>query len=113
MTTASTCNSPTTAPTSSATPACRPATRQTPYRAATVRERFSRPPRCSRPNPPTPRRIESLTTPGPAGSLEAMLEEPDDREPRAVALVCHPHPLYGGTMLNKVVYQIGRASCRE
>jgi hypothetical protein len=54
------------------------------------------------------RRIESLTIPGPAGSLEARLEEPDHREPRAAALVCHPHPLYGGTMLNKVVHRLAR-----
>jgi len=54
------------------------------------------------------RRIESLSLAGPAGSLEALLEEPDDREPRLAALVCHPHPLYGGTMHNKVVYRIAR-----
>ena len=55
-----------------------------------------------------PRRIESLTIPGPIGALEAMIEEPDDREPRLAALICHPHPLYGGTMLNKVVYRLAR-----
>jgi uncharacterized protein len=54
------------------------------------------------------RRIESLSLAGPAGSLEALLEEPDDQEPRLAAIVCHPHPLYGGTMLNKVVYRIAR-----
>jgi uncharacterized protein len=54
------------------------------------------------------RRIESLSLAGPAGRLEALLEEPDDREPRVAALVCHPHPLYGGTMHNKVVYRIAR-----
>ena len=54
------------------------------------------------------RRIESLTLPGPVGALEALLEEPDGREPRLAALVCHPHPLYGGTMHNKVVYRIAR-----
>lgn len=55
-----------------------------------------------------PRRIESLTIPGPVGALECMIEEPDDRGPRVAALVCHPHPLYGGTMLNKVVYRLAR-----
>jgi uncharacterized protein len=55
-----------------------------------------------------PRRIESHSIAGPAGVLEAMLEEPDDREPRLAAMVCHPHPLYGGTMHNKVVYRIAR-----
>jgi uncharacterized protein len=54
------------------------------------------------------RRIESLTLAGPAGGLEALLEEPDDCEPRMAAVVCHPHPLYGGTMHNKVVYRIAR-----
>jgi uncharacterized protein len=54
------------------------------------------------------RRIESHSIPGPAGRLEAMLEEPDGREPAMAAVVCHPHPLFGGTMLNKVVYRIAR-----
>lgn len=55
-----------------------------------------------------PRRIESLSLAGPAGALEALLEEPEDGEPRLAAVVCHPHPLYGGTMHNKVVYRIAR-----
>jgi alpha/beta superfamily hydrolase len=55
-----------------------------------------------------PRRIESLFIDGPAGRLESLLEEPDDRDPVEAALVCHPHPLYGGTMHNKVVYRIAR-----
>jgi alpha/beta superfamily hydrolase len=54
------------------------------------------------------RRIESLNLAGPVGALEALLEEPDHREPRMAAVVCHPHPLYGGTMHNKVVYRIAR-----
>jgi uncharacterized protein len=52
------------------------------------------------------RKIESLFIPGPAGRLEAILEEPEDRAPREAVLVCHPHPRYGGTMHNKVVYRI-------
>ncbi len=55
-----------------------------------------------------PRRIESHFIPGPAGRLEALLEEPEDREPVECALVCHPHPQHGGTMHNKVVYRIAR-----
>jgi uncharacterized protein len=55
-----------------------------------------------------PRRIESLVLDGPAGKLEALLEEPEDREPRHAVLVCHPHPQFGGTMHNKVVYRIAR-----
>jgi uncharacterized protein len=55
-----------------------------------------------------PRRIESLFLPGPAGRLEALLEEPETEEPTKAALVCHPHPKGGGTMHNKVVYRIAR-----
>jgi alpha/beta superfamily hydrolase len=55
-----------------------------------------------------PRRIESLFVAGPAGRLEALLEEPEDATPREIALVCHPHPQHGGTMHNKVVYRIAR-----
>src|ERR1700709_2861723 len=54
------------------------------------------------------RRIESPLIQGPAGKLEALLEEPQEAEPREVALVCHPHPQHGGTMHNKVVYHIAR-----
>jgi alpha/beta superfamily hydrolase len=51
--------------------------------------------------------------PGPAGALEALLEEPEDGDPREACLVCHPHPLYGGTMRNKVVYRMARALRRS
>jgi uncharacterized protein len=54
------------------------------------------------------RKIESLFLPGPAGRLEALLEEPEDTAPKEAALVCHPHPQHGGTMHNKVVYRIAR-----
>ncbi|HYL38552.1 MAG TPA: alpha/beta family hydrolase [Bryobacteraceae bacterium] len=59
-----------------------------------------------------PRRIESLFMPGPAGRLEALLEEPEDQAPREAVMVCHPHPQHGGTMHNKVVYRIARAMRR-
>jgi len=55
-----------------------------------------------------PRRIESLFIDGPAGRLEALMEEPEHGEPVEAALVCHPHPQHGGTMHNKVVYRIAR-----
>jgi uncharacterized protein len=45
---------------------------------------------------------------GPAGRLEALLEEPEEGSPSEAALVCHPHPQHGGTMHNKVVYRIAR-----
>jgi uncharacterized protein len=53
------------------------------------------------------RRIESLFLNGPAGRLEAICEETEG-ELREAALVCHPHPQYGGTMRNKVVHRISR-----
>jgi len=55
-----------------------------------------------------PRRIETLFLPGPAGKLEALLEEPEHTEPVEAVLVCHPHPQHGGTMHNKVVYRMAR-----
>jgi alpha/beta superfamily hydrolase len=60
-----------------------------------------------------PRRIESLSLAGPAGRLEALLEEPEDGAPRLCAVVCHPHPLFGGTMHNKVVYRLARGLRRS
>ncbi|MDQ2843601.1 MAG: hypothetical protein M3Y72_21680 [Acidobacteriota bacterium] len=54
------------------------------------------------------RRIESLFLEGEAGQIEALLEEPEHGEPLEVAVVCHPHPQFGGTMHNKVVYRLAR-----
>src|SRR5216684_7463408 len=46
---------------------------------------------------------------GPAGKLEAVLWTPPEVAPEMAALVCHPHPLFGGTMHNKVVFQAAKA----
>jgi uncharacterized protein len=46
---------------------------------------------------------------GPAGPLESVLWKPAAGAPARVALVCHPHPLFGGTLHNKVVYQTAKA----
>jgi alpha/beta superfamily hydrolase len=59
-------------------------------------------------------RAERLEIAGPAGPLQALVESPaaEAGEPPAVpafAVVCHPHPLYGGTLDNKVVYTVARA----
>ena len=43
---------------------------------------------------------------GPAGRIEALLQEREHEEPPFVAVVCHPHPLYGGTMHNKVAHRV-------
>jgi len=45
---------------------------------------------------------------GPAGRLEALLETESDPV-RAAAVCCHPHPTYGGTMHNTVVFRAARA----
>jgi alpha/beta superfamily hydrolase len=52
----------------------------------------------------------SLFLDGSAGRLEAILWAPiDSARPRFAALVCHPHPLFGGTMHNKVIYQTAKS----
>ena len=50
---------------------------------------------------------------GPAGRIEAQVDLPAPEQARAgTAIVCHPHPLHGGSMHNKVVVMIER-SLRE
>jgi uncharacterized protein len=51
-----------------------------------------------------------MLIPGAVGPLEALLEWDPKAAPRLVALVCHPHPKYGGTMHNKVVFRAAKAS---
>lgn len=46
---------------------------------------------------------------GPAGDLELLIEVPADRAPIAIAVCCHPHPLFGGTLTNKVIHTVARA----
>jgi uncharacterized protein len=55
-------------------------------------------------------KIERLTIPGPAGNLEALLEWNPEWTPHQLAIVCHPHPLFGGTMHNKVVFRAAKAA---
>lgn len=63
--------------------------------------------------------------PGPAGRLEALVDNPaarcttggaeagdPSRPPRAAIVLGHPHPLYGGTMHTKVLFQAAKAFCR-
>ena len=50
---------------------------------------------------------ENFLIPGPAGVLEALMESPSDYRPGdPIAVVCHPHSLYGGSMANKVVHMV-------
>ncbi len=52
--------------------------------------------------------IRSLVLTGPAGHLEALLNAGSPDATHA-AVVCHPHPLYGGTLHNKVVFHAMKA----
>jgi uncharacterized protein len=52
--------------------------------------------------------IRSLSLDGPAGRLEALLNA-GAADATHAALVCHPHPLYGGTLHNKVVFHTMKA----
>jgi uncharacterized protein len=53
---------------------------------------------------------ERVTLSGPAGDIEARIETPQDVAPAAAfGVICHPHPLFGGTLDNKVVYSLARA----
>ena len=52
---------------------------------------------------------QSLTLQGVAGSLEALRDVPPDGLVRGTVVIAHPHPLFGGTMQNKVVQTLARA----
>ena len=52
---------------------------------------------------------ERLRIAGPTGVLEAIVEDTGDSPGASYAVICHPHPLYGGTMENKVVTTLARA----
>jgi alpha/beta superfamily hydrolase len=49
---------------------------------------------------------------GPAGTLEVAIDQPAS-DPRGVAVVAHPHPLFGGSLHNKVVQTLARAFVQQ
>lgn len=51
---------------------------------------------------------ERHTIEGPAGALEMLVTRAEN--PVALAVICHPHPLHGGSMTNKVVHTLMRAA---
>jgi alpha/beta superfamily hydrolase len=55
------------------------------------------------------RTVRSFFLEGPAGRLEALWKQPESPRRDFAGLVCHPHPLYGGTMHNKVVHHTSLA----
>jgi alpha/beta superfamily hydrolase len=55
---------------------------------------------------------QKIRVAGPSGVIEALVDTPDPGESlelRGVAVIAHPHPLFGGTMDNKVVQTLARA----
>jgi uncharacterized protein len=53
-------------------------------------------------------RTQALGVSGPAGALQCAIDTPKGAA-RGLAVICHPHPLHGGTMDNKVVVTLARA----
>src|SRR5579864_2855767 len=65
-----------------------------------------------RPMATRPPQAQRLALAGPAGALQALLETPrpeGEPAPHAFGVVCHPHPLHGGALDNKVVWTVSRA----
>jgi hypothetical protein len=56
-------------------------------------------------------RSERRLVAGPAGRIEVVLDWPDTGAPAGVAHIAHPHPLYGGSLDNKVVSTLARTFC--
>jgi uncharacterized protein len=56
---------------------------------------------------------ERVTIPSGALSLEGVLQRPAEGEPAGIVIVCHPHPLYGGSMDNNVVDALCDAALQE
>ncbi len=52
---------------------------------------------------------QSITIPGPSGVLEALFDVPPNARADCIAVVCHPHPLHGGTMTNKVAHMLAKS----
>ena len=60
---------------------------------------------------PPPGESQALMARGPAGAIETLIATPREA-PRGACLVCHPHPLYGGAMSNKVVYSLASTASK-
>lgn len=54
----------------------------------------------------------TLLIPGKAGQIEAIMDMPENASTDTVAVICHPHPLFEGSMHNKVVSTLHRI-CKE
>ena len=58
-------------------------------------------------------RANKIVIPGPSGKLEGIIDCPPSGKMKAAAIICHPHPLYGGTMQNKVVHTLAKTFTAE
>ena len=58
--------------------------------------------------PFTPPRPQPLFIDGPVGKLQAIVEEPEHAPYQHYAVLCHLHPLHGGTMTNKIIHTLAR-----
>lgn len=58
---------------------------------------------------PAEARVRKVAIPSSIGPLEGVHEFVEGTDPRALAVVCHPHPLFAGTMHNKVVFRTAEA----
>lgn len=56
-----------------------------------------------------PPKVSKTLIAGSAGAIEVAAQVPESTALRAVAVVAHPHPLFGGTMDNKVITTVARA----
>lgn len=63
-------------------------------------------PAAREPRGPATSRLREVTFEGPAGVLEGLLQERDAHHHALTAVICHPHPLHGGTLHNKVVHRV-------
>jgi uncharacterized protein len=54
-------------------------------------------------------KVQTVLFAGPVGQLEGLLKLTEGQEPRGLVVVCHPHPLYHGSMHNKVTFAVADA----
>lgn len=64
------------------------------------------------PDLPPPGATRELLIPGAAGAIETLLAAPRETPRRGFAVICHPHPLYGGAMSNKVTYALASVALK-
>lgn len=55
---------------------------------------------------------QELLLPGAAGAIETLLAAPRSGPARGIAVICHPHPLMGGAMTNKVAYTLASTALK-